>query len=63
LCRQTASALPCLNVDMDELMVAGGVGEFVDHILIDQNPFRRANGLTDHCSQFVARDYAHDCAS
>src|SRR5580704_4327664 len=40
-------ALCPLNVDVDPLMIAGGLGELVDHRLIDQHPFAAADLLAD----------------
>jgi hypothetical protein len=39
-------------VDVDELVVAGGVGEFVDHLLINQNPFGCADFFTHFGGEF-----------
>jgi hypothetical protein len=46
-------------VDMDELMIAGRVGELVDHLLIDQHPFGRAERLADQFLHFLRRHRAH----
>ncbi len=46
-------------VDMDELMIARRVGEFVDHVLIDEHPFGCAQMLTDPGLQVLRRDGGH----
>ena len=47
------------RVYMDELMIAGGVGEFVDHRLIDSQPFGDTDDRTGQCLQFVEGDDSH----
>jgi hypothetical protein len=39
--------LGSLDVDVDPLMIAGGVGESIDAVLIDRYPLRDAEFLTD----------------
>jgi hypothetical protein len=40
-------ALCALDVHVDPLVVAGGLGEFVDHLLSHGQPLRRAELLAD----------------
>ena len=40
-------ALGAFDVDVDPLVVAGGVGELVDHRLIDRHPVAGADPLAD----------------
>src|SRR5580698_3045273 len=60
--RLAARHLPLcpLNVDVDPLMIAGGLGELVDRCLIDQHPFAAADLLADmglHVGRFL--DFEH----
>ena len=40
-------------VNMDELMITRRISEFVDHLLIDKNPFGCADYGAHHCLHFV----------
>ena len=40
-------ALGALDIDMDPLMIAGGIGEFVDKRLVDGKPIADADFLAD----------------
>ena len=46
-------------VDVDELVIAGRVGEFVDHVLIDRQPVGHADDSAGHRFVFVKRDDSH----
>ena len=45
-----------LGIDMDELVVVGGVGELVDHGLRHDAPRRDADLLADDGQQLIERD-------
>ena len=45
--------LGALDVDMDPLMVAGGVGECVDALLVDRDPVGCADLLSGKLGQIV----------
>mgnify|MGYP003694646303 CR=1 FL=1 len=46
-------ALGPLDVDVDPLMVAGGVGELVDHRLVDRDPLRWAQLASDELQEVL----------
>src|SRR3546814_13857770 len=48
-----------LRIDMDELMIVGGIGEFVDPLLIDRQPSRNAEVLSDQRANFIQLRYRH----
>ncbi len=48
-----------LFINMNELMIASRVGEFVDHGLIDGQPIRHPDYGARHRFQFVERDNGH----
>ena len=48
-----------LGIDMDELVVVGGVGELVDHRLRHDAPRRHADLGADGGLQLIERDRLH----
>ena len=45
------------RIDMDELVVVGGVGEGIDHRLIDDDPIRKAGFRADQPADIRERDF------
>ena len=51
------------HIDMDPLMIAGGVGECVDHRLVDDQPFAGGEFLADMIGEIVRIiDDEHDAS-
>ena len=48
---------------MDELMVIGRIGELVDAVLADFDPFGNADRMTDLCADFVEAGDGHGAMS
>jgi hypothetical protein len=48
---------------MDELVVTGCICKFVDHVLINQNPFRSADFFADLSREFRWGNSGHGCLS
>ncbi len=48
--------LGALGVDVDELVIERDVGEAVHALLVDEEPVRHAEPLTDHAVELLARD-------
>ncbi len=52
-------AFGALYIDVDPLVVAGGLGEAVDALLVDQHPVGHAQLLADHVRQLGDGYFAH----
>ena len=47
------------RIDMDELMIVRRVGELVDPVLTDLDPFGNTDRMADFCSDFVKAGDVH----
>ena len=54
-----ADRLRSFGIRMDELMVVGGIGELVDAVLADLDPFGNTDRMADFCSDFVKAGDVH----
>src|SRR3546814_5608553 len=58
-CALVTGVQTCALPILDELMVAGGVGELVDHRLVDEHPFGGAERLADQLLHLLRRNGGH----
>ena len=47
------------DIDMNPLMVAGGVGKRIDPMLVNHDPVRNANFLADQVSEVRIGHFTH----